>query len=228
MTFSLAARCPHTGAFGMVIASSSPAVAARCVHLRPRAGVVASQNITDPRLGDALLDLLAAGESAGDAVSAVAASDPTAPYRQLTAVDSLGRSAVYSGEHTLGVHNAASRDGTAAAGNLLASTDVVDALIEGYQGSTEEDFTARLMAGLAAAAAQGGEAGPVHSAGIKVLHPSAGWASTDLRVDWHDEPIRELQRLWQLWLPQRAGYIVRGLDPGVASSFDVPGDPGNG
>ena len=46
--------------FGMVISSSSPAVAARCVHLRAGVGAVASQNITDPSLGQIGLDLLAA------------------------------------------------------------------------------------------------------------------------------------------------------------------------
>src|SRR5690606_4693817 len=51
MTFSLLARCPETGAFGMVISSSSPAVAARCAHARAGVGVAATQNITDPALG---------------------------------------------------------------------------------------------------------------------------------------------------------------------------------
>ena len=55
MTFSLAARDPATGAFGMVLSSSSPAVAARCLHLRPRVGVAASQNVTNPALGPRLL-----------------------------------------------------------------------------------------------------------------------------------------------------------------------------
>ena len=61
MTFSLLARCPDTGAFGMVISSSSPAVAARCAHARAGVGVAATQNITDPALGPRLLDLMEAG-----------------------------------------------------------------------------------------------------------------------------------------------------------------------
>ena len=56
MTFSLLGRCVRTGRLGMVISSSSPAVAARCAHARPGVGVAASQNVTDPRLGPALLD----------------------------------------------------------------------------------------------------------------------------------------------------------------------------
>nr|MDA3887496.1 DUF1028 domain-containing protein [Allgaiera sp.] len=58
MTFSLVACCPDTGRLGMVISSSSPAVAARCAHARAGVGVVASQNVTDPRLGGRALDLL--------------------------------------------------------------------------------------------------------------------------------------------------------------------------
>ena len=60
MTFSLVARCAKTGQFGVVISSSSPAVAARCSHVRAGVGAVASQNITDPALGPLLLDTLAA------------------------------------------------------------------------------------------------------------------------------------------------------------------------
>ena len=48
MTFSLAARCPESGRFGIVVTSSSPAVAARCAHARAGVGASASQNVTDP------------------------------------------------------------------------------------------------------------------------------------------------------------------------------------
>lgn len=59
MTFSLVVR--NGAAFGMVVCSSSPAVASRCVHLRAGVGAVASQNVTNPNLGALALDALAAG-----------------------------------------------------------------------------------------------------------------------------------------------------------------------
>ena len=71
MTFSLVARCAETGMFGMAISSSSPAVAARCAYARAGVGAVASQNVTDPRLGPATLDLMERGRSARDAVCEV-------------------------------------------------------------------------------------------------------------------------------------------------------------
>jgi uncharacterized Ntn-hydrolase superfamily protein len=41
MTFSLAARCAESGRFGMIVSSSSPAVAARCAHARAGVGEAA-------------------------------------------------------------------------------------------------------------------------------------------------------------------------------------------
>jgi len=69
MTFSLAARDPATGAFGLVLSSSSPAVAARCPHLRPGVSAAASQNVPNPALGPRLLDLLQAGATAQEATA---------------------------------------------------------------------------------------------------------------------------------------------------------------
>jgi len=224
MTFSLTARCPNTGAFGIAISSSSPAVAARCIHLRPSVGASASQNITDPRLGERLLDRLAAGDSATEAMAAVVAADPTADYRQLTAVDTAGLAAGYSGRHTLGTHHLAIGAGAVAAGNLLASPGVIDVMLTAFEHNPADDLAARLVDALIAALSAGGEAGPVHSAGLAVTHPTAGWADTDLRVDWHDDPIGELGRLWALWQPQRRDYITRGLDPARAPAYRVPGD----
>ena len=75
MTFTLAARCPETGQFGIVISSSSPAVAARCAHARAGVGAVATQNVTDPALGPRLLDLLERGLGAQAALDAVTAHE---------------------------------------------------------------------------------------------------------------------------------------------------------
>jgi uncharacterized Ntn-hydrolase superfamily protein len=224
MTFSITARCPDTGAFGMAISSSSPAVAARCLHLRPGVGASASQNITDPRLGERLLDRIAAGDSAAEAMAAVVAADRTADYRQLTVVDTAGRVAGHSGPHTLGIHHVAVGEGAIAAGNLLASSDVIDVMLTAFERQPAGPLASRLLSALTAALSAGGEAGPVHSAGLAVTHPTAGWAETDLRVDWHDDPIGELGRLWALWQPHCEDYITRGLHPASAPAYGVPGD----
>lgn len=224
MTFSISARCSTNGQFGIAISSSSPAVAARCAHVRAGVGVVATQNVTDPRLGPAALDLMASGLSARAALDELAAARAHMDHRQLAAVDAAGRGAIWSGRRTLGVYAGAEGRDCVAAGNLLAHEGVPLAMVEAFEASGE-DMGTRLLAALAAGLAAGGEAGQVHSAGLLIVEAQA-WPMTDLRVDWSQtDPIAELQALWQLWRPQMHSYIQRALDPEGAPAFGVPGDP---
>lgn len=223
MTFSLVARDRASGAFGMVISSSSPAVAARCAHARAGVGVVASQNVTNPALGGLVLDALHEGADAQSALTAVLAQEKYPDYRQVTVVDASGATAVHSGPNSLGIHTHLVGDGAVAAGNLLAGADVIDALLSGYSDSAATTFEQRLLDGFAAALAAGGEAGPVHSAGLLVVD-DVPWPVTDLRVDHSDDPFAALTDLWALWAPQKADYRVRGVDPTAAPSYGVPGD----
>lgn len=222
MTFSIVAR-DASGAFGSAVCSSSPAVAARCSHLRDGAGAVNSQNVTDPRLGAALLDRLHDGDSTSDALRSVTAAAENIEYRQLLVVGREGDGSAYSGASALGVFGDATGPGVAAGGNMLASEEIPRLLVERFL-ATEGDLETRLMAAMSAAMRAGGEAGPVHSAGLSVVR-DAGWRVTDLRIDWTDgDPIAELDDLLQRWLPQRDDYVSRGLDPTSAPSYGVPGD----
>jgi uncharacterized Ntn-hydrolase superfamily protein len=223
VTLSLAARDPATGAFGLVLSSSSPAVAARCLHLRPAVGAAASQNITNPALGPRLLDLVGGGVPAGEAIAQVVAEEAHPESRQLTVVDTAGRVAHFSGARTLGIHAVAPGHQAVAAGNLLAGPQVVQAMLGAYQASTAATFEERLLAGLLGGLAAGGEEGPVRSAGLAVAEDVA-WPVTDLRVDDADDPAAELGRLLALWLPLKGDYRTRALDPGAAPPYGVPGD----
>ena len=223
MTFSLAARCPRTGMFGIVISSSSPAVAARCAHVRAGVGAACTQNITDPRLGPRLLDLMADGSAAPNALTTIVDSEPTIAYRQLTAVDASGLTASYSGAHTLGTHATAEAPDAVAAGNLLANPSIPTAMLAAFAADPAAHLGDRLIASLGAGLAAGGEAGPVHSAGL-LLAADVPWPIADLRVDWSDDPIADLSRLWTLWKPRMADYVTRALDPSAAPSYGVPGD----
>lgn len=220
MTFSIAAR--HDGRFGMAVSSSSPAVAARCLHLRPGVGAAASQNVTDPRLGGRILDRLAVHGDARLALQEVGEGATDLGYRQLTAVGSAGPTAWFSGEHTLGTNGAAVGSHSVAAGNLLNSTEIPAIMVEAFESATGE-LEERLLAAMHAAVEAGGEAGPVHSAGLAVV-ADVEWPVTDLRVDWAEKPIEGLTEALEIWLPQRDDYVRRGLQPTAAPSYGVPGD----
>ena len=212
MTFSLVGRCERTGAVGAVIASASMAVAARCAAARAGAGAVCSQSTTDPRLREALLDAMAGGQTAPDAVAAVTGRAEHIAYRQLAVVDAAGGSASYSGELALGEPADVHAPGAAAAGNLLADRGVPAAMLAAFGERPGDSLGDRLITALRAGLAAGGEVSPVRSAGL-IIADSVPWPVTDLRVDWHDDPVGQLAGLWQLWQPQAESYVRRALRP---------------
>lgn len=224
MTFSLLARCHTTGRFGMVISSSSPAVAARCAHARAGVGVAATQNITDPTLGPRLLDLMAKGATASDAMAQVVATAPHVAYRQLLCIDNRGRTALHSGAHILGIWNTAQGPGCVAGGNLLANDRVPQAMVDAFTASVGP-LGDRLVTALRAGRDAGGEAGPVHSAGLLMVDADT-WPCAELRCDWVDDacPIDAVARAWEVYAPQMPAYLQRARDPRDAPSYGVPGD----
>lgn len=224
MTLSVAARCVRTGQFGVIVTSSSPAVAARCAYVRAGVGAACSQNITDPRLGDQLLDLMEQGESAEGAVATIVGDEPLIAYRQISAIGAGGRGAAFSGERTLGVHGALIGQDAVAAANLLSSSGVLQFMLSAFEAEPERELEVRLIAAVRAGIAAGGEAGPVKSAGLAVVG-AVPWRTTDLRVDWADDPIAALDALWAVWGPQKADYLTRALDPATSPAYGVPGDP---
>ncbi len=223
MTFSLVARCAETGMFGVAISSSSPAVAARCSYARASAGAVASQNVTDPTLGPFALDLMQGGMSAAEAIAGVRDQGRHIAYRQVLAIDRQGRTAIHSGPKSLGIWTQAEGRDVASGGNLLANDGVPAAIVAGFeaaQGHLGDRLIAALQAGLAA----GGEAGPVHSAGM-MLVDKVSWPVADLRCDWtQDCPIEAVATAWGVYKPQLDVYVQRALDPTKAPSYGVPGD----
>jgi uncharacterized Ntn-hydrolase superfamily protein len=224
MTFSIAARCARTGMFGVAVSSSSPAVAARCAHARAGVGAVASQNITDPSLGSRALDLMRLGASASQAIEALRSSTDYMQYRQLLVVDARGQSAIHTGTDALGVRSEARDENVACGGNLLADAGVPAAMVAAFLAS-EGHLGERLLVAMRAALKAGGEAGPVHSAGLQLVD-KVSWPVADLRVDWTEGcPITELSAIWDIYKLQLDAYVTRALNPEAAPSYGVPGDP---
>lgn len=222
MTFSIVARCADTGMFGVAVSSSSPAVAARCAYTRAGVGAVASQNVTDPRLGTRGLDLMEQGATAAEAVGILARSE-FSEYRQVLAVGNKGGTAIHSGPNSLGIWTDARADNVACGGNLLANDGVPTAMVEAFVSSSGH-LGDRLIAVMRAALAAGGEAGPVHSAGMKLVREVA-WPVADLRCDWTEDcPIEAIATAWEVYKPQMDAYVTRALDPSEAPSYGVPGD----
>lgn len=223
MTFSLVARCADTGMFGVAISSSSPAVAARCSYARAGVGAVASQNVTDPSLGPRMLDLMMGGLSAQAAIAEIQATAAYLPYRQVLSVDVNGDTAIHSGSNSLGIWTQAQGRDVASGGNLLANETVPQAIVDAFSANGGH-LGDRLITAMTAGLNAGGEAGPVHSAGMMLVDKVA-WPVADLRCDWTEDcPIAAIATAWEVYKPQLDAYVQRALDPTKAPSYGVPGD----
>jgi uncharacterized Ntn-hydrolase superfamily protein len=223
MTFSLVARCTETGMFGLAISSSSPAVAARCAYARAGVGAAASQNVTDPSLGPLALDLMENGMSAVEAIERVREQGKFIEYRQVLAVDKVGLTAIHSGPNSLGIWTQAQGADVASGGNMLANDSVPQAVVDGFLASSGH-LGDRLISALWAGLAAGGEAGPLHSAGM-LLVDKVAWPVAELRCDWTKNcPIENIATAWDVYKPQLAAYVQRAIDPREAPSYGVLGD----
>ncbi|KKJ04049.1 DUF1028 domain-containing protein [Burkholderia gladioli] len=224
MTFSIVGRCQETGQLGIAISSSSIAVGARCPWVRAGVGAVATQNVTLPALGPQILDLLEAGQlDPAAALDRALSANGWSQYRQVTVIDGQGRTALFSGKESLGLYHAVAGEQCVAAGNLLSHQKVIEAMVPAFE-EAPGTLADRLLAAMQAAMAAGGEAGPVHSAALKVVGDVV-WPIIDLRVDWADEDlIGQLAGLWQAYQPQMADYLTRAINPTAAPSYGVPGD----
>ena len=224
MTLSIVGFCRRSGMLGVAITTSSICVGARCPHVRAGVGAVASQNITDPALGAAVLDQIEAGRDAESALHNALKNHPHREYRQVSVVDHHGNRACHSGGNILGIHGRVSGDDCFAAGNLLADELVLRQIAESFAHHPQEHLAERLLKAIEAGVAAGGEQGEVHSAALLVADRQP-FPLVDLRVDWRDrDPVDALRELWRDYQPQMNDYLTRALAPDNAPSYGVPGD----
>ena len=224
MTFSISGFCQKTGMLGIAITTSSICVASRCPWVRAGIGAAATQNVTDPSLGNLMLDYLEEGLDVQRTIQKIVKEHKYINYRQLALVDSKGNCASYTGSKTLGINAVSEGDSCIAAGNLLTSKKVVQAMTNNFSRNNNIHLAERLLLALQEGADAGGEEGPVHSAGLKVAHKHS-WPLVDLRVDWaEDKPTTELVKLWRMYEPQMKDYNTRAINPDKAPSYGVAGD----
>ena len=106
---------------------------------------------------------------------------------------------------------------------MLANDGVPQAVVDGFL-SADGHLGDRLIAAMRAGLAQGGEAGPLHSAGM-LLVDKVAWPVAELRCDWTEDcPIENIATAWDIYKPQLDAYVQRAIEPREAPSYGVPGD----
>ena len=164
------------------------------------------------------------GKDVNAAMLEVMSNEVNADYRQVIAVDNQGSTSGFNGKKSLGINNITQGKNCIAAGNLLSTAQVTEMMINEFLISDKPGLAGRLLDAMDAGLMAGGEAGPVHSAGLLVIGKSS-WPMIDLRVDWTDDnPLAELRDLWNKYAPQMDDYISRANNPSSAPGYGVPGE----
>jgi uncharacterized Ntn-hydrolase superfamily protein len=200
-TYSIVACDLAAGHWGVAVQSKFLAVGSVVPWAEPGAGAVATQSYANPRYGPEGLALLRQGRSAQEVVDELTAADDGRSQRQVGVVDASGGAATFTGEDCHDWAGGRTGDGFAAQGNILVSAATVDALAEAFEESSGP-LAERLLAALGAAQAAGGDKRGQQSASLLVVERDGGYAGlsdtlVDLRVDDHELPIEELQRLYE-------------------------------
>lgn len=197
MTWSVVARDRETSAFGVSISTCHLAVGSTCPWLRSGVGAVSTQATTNPLYGAAILDLMADGVTAADAIESVTSADAGRDHRQVHAIDARGRNGAHTGTRCFEWCGHLVGDDVSVAGNMLANERVVAASLDAWNGAAGTPFAERLLAALDAGQQAGGDKRGRQSAAL-IVYSSEVYPDIDLRVDDHPDPVAELLRLYEV------------------------------
>jgi uncharacterized Ntn-hydrolase superfamily protein len=224
MTFSIIARCPRTGQFGVAAATAMPAVGKLLSHAAAGAGAVATQAQVNPYLGLDGLALLRQGLSAKDALERLKGSDPCMELRQCALIDARGESVCWTGEKCLPWAGSLAGEQFSVQGNRLVGPQVLEAVARAYREHERRPLIERLIEALAAGDDCGGDRHGESSAVIYVVDQEQ-YPLWDIRVDHHLAPIAELRRLHDVFardvLPEILAMPTRDNPAGKAAEDSV-------
>jgi uncharacterized Ntn-hydrolase superfamily protein len=199
MTYSIVARDPHTGEFGVAVQSHYFSVGPVVPWARPGVGAVATQAMVNIDFGPRGLELMARGSTARQALDQLLAEDEGRQSRQVALVDAQGQVATHTGTNCILHAGHVTGAEVSCQANMMISDQIWDAMLGAYEGASADGRTMarRLLAAMAAAEELGGDARGRQSAAILVV-PAEGkaWQKTvELRVEDHPDPLIEMARL---------------------------------
>lgn len=198
-TFSIVARDPQTGELGVAVQSHWFSVGPIVPWAEAGVGAVATQSFVDPSYGRNGLELMRNGKSGPDALKELLAKDEAREVRQVAMIDSQGRVDAWTGKNDIQAAGHKVGQNYSVQANLMLNDRVWPAMAQAFE-NTKGDLADRMLAALDAGQAAGGDIRGRQSAAIIVVKAkSTGepWKDRlfDLRVDDHEEPLKELRRL---------------------------------
>lgn len=224
MTFSIIARCPHTGRLGLGITTFSIAAGGRCEGILAGAGICKTQAFFNRANDPLAIELLVQGLTPACVMQVLEANDPDHEYRQIAILDRDGKGVAHTGSGTRPWSGHRIGDGFVAFGNVLAGPQVIEGIVAGFLADPTAALEFRLMAALEDGRDAGGQVGaqghlPERSAAIRIV-ASPDYFEADIRVDLHPEAVAELRRVLEEFKRYEGFYRGRGRKPREAVTQD--------
>jgi len=225
-TFSIVAREPETDAVGIAVQSKFVAVGSVVPFASADAGAVATQSFANVAYGPDGLDLLREGHTAAETVETLTGADDEAETRQVGVVGQDGSVAAFTGEECFEVAGDIQGNTYTVQGNILENHATLAAMAEAYE-TTDGGLPERLLAALQAGNDAGGDSRGEQGAAMYIVKPEGGYDGgndrwVDVRVDDHDRPIDELERVFKLYdvtlLERAEPESTRELEGGTAEA----------
>ena len=198
MTYSIIAKCPETGHYGVGIQSHFYGAGNAC-WARAGVGVVVTQAMALIDHGPLGLKLMEEGVSASNALVERLGEDPEPEIRQVAMLDSNGEVAAHTGSMTIPAAGHVTGQGFSCQANLMWNESVPQAMYDAFENS-DGLLSERLLSSMIAGQNAGGDIRGMQSGRILVVdsHPKEKeWEEVivDVNVDDHPNPLEELGRL---------------------------------
>lgn len=224
MTFSIIARCPHTGRLGLGIATFSIGSGGRCEGIQAGVGICKSQAFTNRGNDPLAVGLMAQGHTPAHVMKMLEQNDPDHEYRQIAIIDRDGNGVGHSGSGTRPWSGHHVGKGYVAFGNVLAGPQVLEGICAGFEKDPDGLLEFRILAALEGGRNSGGQVGAdghltERSAAIRVV-ADPDYPVIDVRVDLHDDAVVELRRVLEEFKRYEVFYRDRGRDPSTAITQD--------
>ena len=198
MTYSIIAKCPETGQYGVGIQSHFYGAGNAC-WARAGVGVVVTQAMALIDHGPLGLKLMEGGVSASEALVERLREDPEPEIRQVAMLDSNGEVAAHTGSMTIPAAGHVIGVGFSCQANLMWNESVPRAKSDAFENS-DGRLSERLLSAMFAGQNAGGDIRGMQSGRILVVDSHTKekeWEGVivDVNVDDHPNPLKELGRL---------------------------------
>ncbi len=199
-TFSIVARDKVTGEMAVAVQSHWFAVGTSVSWGKSGVGVVATQSFINPSYGPEGFQLMEEGKSASEVLKYLVEKDAARDVRQVAMLDVHGNVNAFTGDKCIVYANQIVGDNFSVQANMMLTDKVVPAMAKAFRESENIPLAERMIRVLKAAQKEGGDIRGKQSAALIVVGPNKvkePWKDkiVDLRVDDHEDPITELERL---------------------------------